>query len=376
MSHPRALFVLNFPAGTGYAWATIEQVMLEVFARLRGSWEPLVCRPVVPAHAADPFSEAGIRVLSFDYETTSRDPRRAAVFAGLLRRERVKLLYLTDQPTWSPRYALFRLAGVRRIVIHDRTSGQRTQRFRGARQLKRAAHRLPGCSADRMIAVSDFVARRMIEIGGASRSRVARVYNGIDMRRFDAPDRHALQRLLGLPSETPVVFASGRAMPYKGIPVLIRAAGLLRATHPDAHFAYAGDGPALATFRAEAASLGLEQFHFLGRRPDTAALVASATVAAVPSVWAEAFGLTVVEAMAAGVPVVASAVGGIPELITQDQTGALVPPGDQEALARTLDELLTDAPRRARLARRAQEEARRRFSIERVADELAAVLAT
>jgi glycosyltransferase involved in cell wall biosynthesis len=102
--------------------------------------------------------------------------------------------------------------------------------------------------------------------------------------------------------------------------------------------------------------------------------VGSATVAVVPSLWAEAFGLTVVEAMAAGVPVVASSVGGIPELINQRVTGLLVPPGDASALAAALRELLDDSVLRARMGPKARETAWARFSHTRVADELAAVL--
>jgi glycosyltransferase involved in cell wall biosynthesis len=140
------------------------------------------------------------------------------------------------------------------------------------------------------------------------------------------------------------------------------------------HFAYAGDGPALEDFRRQADTHRLRRFHFLGRRNDVPELVGSATVAVVPSLWAEAFGLTVAEAMAAGVPVVASSVGGIPELIDQGETGMLVPPGDASALAAALRELLDDPARRARMGPKARETAWVRFSHTRVADELAAVL--
>jgi glycosyltransferase involved in cell wall biosynthesis len=171
-----------------------------------------------------------------------------------------------------------------------------------------------------------------------------------------------------------VVFASGRAMPYKGIPVLIQAAALMAQTDPEVHFAYAGDGPARQEFKRDVTALGLSRFHFLGKRTDTAALLNSATVAVAPSVWAEAFGLTVVEAMAAGVPVVASAVGGIPELVDPDVTGILVPPGDAAALADALRRLIQDPALREQMGGKARAAARARFSHTRVADELAAVL--
>jgi glycosyltransferase involved in cell wall biosynthesis len=372
---PTALFVLNYPPGTGYAWGTIELVMLEVIRRLgaRG-WSALVCRPPSNGTAPDPFRDAGVRVVEFDYQATRKSAAALRSFCGLLRTEAVGLLYLTDQGTRSFRYPVFRASGARHIVVHDRTSGERTRRGLPLRLFKRLLHRVPGLGADKFIGVSDFVVRRLIEVNGTPRKDTIRVYNGIDLSRFDRPNAGALQSLLGLRAADPVVFASGRAMPYKGIPVLLEAAAALQGSHPSVHFAYAGDGPALEDFRRQADARRLSRFHFLGKRTDVPELVGSATVAVVPSLWAEAFGLTVVEAMAAGVPVVASSVGGISELIDQGETGMLVPPGDASALAAALRELLDDPVLRARMGPKARETAWARFSHTRVADELAGVL--
>jgi glycosyltransferase involved in cell wall biosynthesis len=305
-SPPIALFALNFPAGTGYAWATIERVLIEVKDRLeKAGWQVRACRPA-GGRGSDPLVEAGIPVETFDFSGAMRGGRKAREFCELLRRRKVRLLYLTDQPSWSLRYLLFRLVGVRKIVVHDRTSGTRSRRPAPVRLLKRLIHRLPGIAADRWIGISKFVVHRLIEVNGVPPGRVVLVYNGIDLARFEGTSPGALQHALGLPAGTMVVFASGRAMPYKGIPVLIQAAALMAQTDPEVHFAYAGDGPAREEFEREVRSLGLNRFHFLGKRTDTAELLCSATVAVAPSVWAEAFGLTVVEAMAAGVPVVAS----------------------------------------------------------------------
>lgn len=365
--------MLNFPAGTGYAWATIEQVMLGGLHRLaQRGWSGAVCRPARSPDTADPFLEAGVPTLEFDYAATSRSIRRTLAFCRLLRRERVGVLYLTDQPTWSSRYLLFRLLGrVRRIVVHDRTSGERSLRPLPVRATKRLAHRLLPFTADQFVGVSDFVVRRLRSVNGTPPERTVRIYNGIDLSRFDGRTGESLHRLLGIPASTPVVFACGRAMPYKGVPVLLWAAHELHKSHPDVHFVYAGDGPRLEQFREDAKTLGLTQFHFLGKRADTADLLRSATIAAVPSVWAEAFGLTVVEAMAAGIPVVASEIGGIPELIEPGETGLLVSPNAPVALANAIRALLADPSLRARLGAGGREAARVRFSLERVADDIA-----
>jgi glycosyltransferase involved in cell wall biosynthesis len=226
-----------------------------------------------------------------------------------------------------------------------------------------------------LIGISRFVTDRLREVNGAPAERIRLVYNGIDVNRFAARPDAALHTLLGVRRDTPVVFTSSRAQAYKGIPVLIEAAARLAAGGRDVAFAYCGDGPALEDLRRLAAARGVTNFHFLGRRDDVPDLLGAATVAAVPAVWAEAFGLSVVEAMAAGVPVVASRTGAIPELIADGETGLLVPPGDAPALAEALGRLLDDPPLRTRLATSARAVVRSRFTVEGTVAGLYAVLA-
>lgn len=365
------LFVANFPPGVGYAWHTIE----EVFRGLALRWQAAggrvyICYP--PGGEAPParFRDAGIEFLQFDYMRVKTERRALGAFVSLLRRHAIEVLYLTDKPSWRWHYPLLRAAGVRRIVVHDRTSGERTQRPGLIGAAKRAWHRIPGLSADVLIGVSEFVAKRMLA-SGTPPDRTFVVYNGIPLERFARPRAGALAATIGVPLDTPIVFASGRAHHYKGIDTLLRAAARLeRLGDLAVHVAYCGDGPALPDFRRTAEELGLRRFHFLGRRGDVPDLLGSAAVAVVPSHWAEAFGLTVVEAMAAGVPVVASAVGGIPELVDEGVTGLLVPPADPEALATAVERLLRDPAARAAMGAAGREVAHRRFAIDRVVDEL------
>jgi glycosyltransferase involved in cell wall biosynthesis len=371
------LFTLNYPPGTGYAWATIEQVYLRVIARLgeRG-WQGAVCYPPSPAGQPERFAHAGVKTIPFAYERTAAGLGATLEFCRLLRRERVWLLYLTDQPTRSFRYLAYRLAGVRWVVVHDRTSGERARRARVLQLVKQVLHAIPGYAADRFIGVSDFVARRLMKVNGTPRRKTVRVYNGIDLTPYDLPPGPGLHSVLGLQPDAAVVFASGRAMPYKGIAILIEAAARLEtAGYERVHVAFAGDGPGLPDLRRQAETLGLRRFHFLGKRGDVPNLTRSAAVTVVPSLWAESFGLTVVEGMAAGSAVIASRVGGIPELIEEGEDGLLVPPGDPDALAAALRRLLDDPALRGRLGNRAREKAHARFSIERTAAELAGVLA-
>ena len=289
----------------------------------------------------------------------------------LLRRYKIKLLYLTDKPTWSPRYLFFHLAGVKRIVVHDRISGQRAKRPLLLREAKQVLHLIPWLAGDLFIGVSDFVVERLIGVNGTPRRRTVRIYNGIPLDSFAAGPDEYLHDVLGLPTSTRIVFFAGRAQPYKGVPTLIEAAALLRREQiPDLAFVCCGAGPALASFQEMILEKRLDNFFFLGRRDDVPHLLRSATIAVVPSVWAESFGLAVIEAMAAKVPVVASRVGGIPELVDHGETGLLVTPGDPVELAQAIKDLLNDPAERKRLSRHACQDATQRFDIERTIEAL------
>lgn len=369
------LFVANFGSDVGYAWHTIDLVYRRVGAVLATHGvRTFICYPGSTSEAPPPTD--GTTSLAFDYRRARSHFLALLAFLRLLRRYDIDVLYFTDFGHWSWRHPLFHLAGVRRIVVHDRTSGERDARPGLLGAVKRALHRVPTLGADCYIGVSEFVARRLVG-AGAPPQRVHCVYNGIDLARFAGGADGYLQQQLGLSRGTRVVFASGRAQPYKGFEDFIDAAALLEAQGvPDVAFVYCGDGPTLEALRARAAERGVRAFHFLGRRDDVPRLLRSASVAVVPARWAEAFGLTVVEGMAAGVPVVASRVGGIPELVEDGRTGLLVEPGDAAALSRAIRRLL-DAPALATaLARSAAEEAGRRFSVERTVAELCGLLVT
>lgn len=365
------LWVANFAADTGYAWETIEAVFRRVGERLvRDGHRVTVCY-ASPAGAPSRV----MRGAPFDFAAFDYGRGRARDFVRLLRERGVDALYLTDRPTWSWRYPLYRAAGVRRIVVHDRTSGARTVRGAEVHLAKRALHALPWLSADAFIAVSDFVRDRLVTVNGTPPARTHRIYNGIDLSRFDAADPSALHRLLGVDQTRRIVFCSGRVQPYKGMQTLVDAVALLCGEGVgDVELVVAGEGPYLHELRGRAARHGLANVHFLGRRTDVPSLLPGATIAVVPSLWEEAFGLAVVEAMAAGVPLVASRTGGIPELVEEGRTGMLVPPGDARALANALRLLLDDPGLRGAMAVQGPITARRRFSLDRAAADLYALV--
>jgi glycosyltransferase involved in cell wall biosynthesis len=171
----------------------------------------------------------------------------------------------------------------------------------------------------------------------------------------------------------PTIGTVGRLEPVKGIGFLLEAAATLRARFPELRVEFAGSGTDESRLRSLAERLGLGGVvSFLGWQEDVNALHRRWQVLAQPSLH-EGFGLAALEAMAAGVPVVASATGGLPELVEDERTGFLVPVGDVEALASRLERLLEDEALRIRMGEAARRRAVRSFSVEEMAARTAAV---
>jgi len=240
----------------------------------------------------------------------------------------------------------------------------------GATPFERAGARL---GATRFLAVSRAV-QRGLESLGCPAARISVVPNAVDVDRFHpSVDGSAVRRELGIPPSALVVGAVGRILPLKALEVFIEAAASLRPLLGDAVFLIVGDVVTDRAHRAEALRyrdglrelrerLGLtRQVVFTGARRDLPAVMAALDLLVHPS-REESFGRVVVEAMAAGKPVVASAVGGVPEIVEDGVTGYLVPPSDPAALAARICALADPAVRR-RMAQAARARAERSFAL-------------
>jgi glycosyltransferase involved in cell wall biosynthesis len=211
---------------------------------------------------------------------------------------------------------------------------------------------------DRYIAVSGDVAAELVERFGWPASKVEVGYNAVEIDRFGAPAPPGLREQIGGDAERPLVLMPARLDEQKGHPFLLRAAAEL----PGVDFVLAGEGSERAKLEALAAELGIaERVHFLGYRDDIPQLLAACDVFALPSLY-EGSSLAVMEAMAAGRPVVSSAIGGTDELIDDGVDGLLVAPGDAAGLAGALRRLLGDVELRETFARRARQRVERDFT--------------
>ena len=246
------------------------------------------------------------------------------------------------------------------LVLTEHTeAGWRTRRARWFSRYiyRRAAH---------VIAVSDAIHRRLIDVDGVPPTRITVIRNALppmpELAPPSQPTPSQASPLLTGDRAGPTVGVIARLQPEKGVAYFLQAAAQVAQSAPEARFVIVGDGPLRQDLASLRDHLGLrERVQFLGLRVDAPALVAGLDVLVVPSLPSlsgEGTPLVILEAMAAGVPIVASAVGGIPEQIGHEREGLLVPPGDPEALSAAILSLLQDPA----WARRLGEAGRRRLA--------------
>lgn len=271
-------------------------------------------------------------------------------FARWCRRERIAVVQTCD--LYANIFGLpgAALAGVpvrigsRRELNPDKTPGQI--------RLQRLAYR----AATKVVANSPAAAATLRD-EGLSRESIAVIPNGLDPDAFPASDR---------PNRIERVITVANLRPEKSHETLIEAAARLVPRYPRLRFQFTGAGPRRRELEALVAARGLSShIEFLGHRDDVPALLAAADAYVLPSL-SEAFPNGAIEAMAAGLPVIASAVGGLRDLIEDGKTGRLVPPGDAAALAGALERLILNPGEARALGAAARHAVRDTYSFDRM----------
>ena len=341
-----------------------ERLAMEISKRLdQERFEPIHCASRYDPELAGPatraaareLEDAGVRLIGLG-RTSARSLHEWRPLLSLLRRERVEVLHAHKfgSNVWAA--VLGRVAKVPAVLAHEHTwsfEGQPVRRFLDRELIARGT--------DAFIAVSSDDRRKMIEIEGIDPDDVTFVPNGIDA--IPEGDGERVREELGIPADAPVVVAVAVLREQKALHVLIRAAAGVRSEFEDLRVLIAGSGAQRDELEALVAELGAP-VTLLGIRSDVPDLLAASNVAALSSDY-EGSPLAVMEYMDAALPVVATRVGGVPDLIEHGVTGMLVDPQDPAALAGALGDVLRDREAAAAMGRRGRERRRSEFTIDR-----------
>ena len=353
------LFIIKPERGAG-----AEMVLVEAAARLNPERFKVICGLLTPdaEHLIPP------RLACVDFRLPGLNGwvwlRFFFHLCWVIYRHRVDLMHVNSYVPGN--YARLAAALMQVPIIIDHWHG--FTRFNDKRRL---ICRLLGRFTDLSIAVSQGVRDYLLAQVGLDPAKVRVVTNGVDIAAIEAARPGPLvRRELGLPEASPVIGLVGRLDHWgKGHKELFEAMARLRPEYP-LHALIVGGGRRIDEVQALAASLGLAgQVHFLGPRRDVPDLLNAMDIFVLPS-HSEGVSLALLEAMAAGLPVIATAVGGLPELVTDGKTGLLIPPRDADALARALNRLLSDPALAKQLGTNARAHVREHFSLDRLRREI------
>jgi len=227
----------------------------------------------------------------------------------------------------------------------------------------------------KVITVSEEL-RQQLLTAGLRGERVITVHNAIDPVAFISQGTQSISRLrqqLGIGRDQPLIATVGRLIPGKGHRYFLAAAKQVLQARPEARFLVVGEGPLRGKLEALSAVLGIQHaVSFLGFRQDVAALMEASDLIVLPSLE-EGQPVVLLEALALAKPVVATAVGGVSEVVRHKETGLLVPPRDSDELARAMLYLLDHPDEGARMGQKGQEVVARDFTVEAMAEKTAAV---
>ena len=331
-------------------------------------WQSVLCFLSEPTGDVRRFMELPNVSFGSLHNSTNGDKQARANLKALLQQIRPDILHLhyVSFVSWFPWTA--RLESVPRIFFTDHHSRPDGYVPQAAPIWKRAAARMVLHPLTKVICVSNYGYQCMTAPEFLPRDRFELIYNGVDLSRVK-PDNGrgaAFRRRFSIPADRKIVTQVSWIIPEKGIADFIEMARLVSAQRDDAHFVLVGDGAQRQQFMKDAAAKGLaDRITWTGTIDDPFAegVFAAADVVCQFSRWEEVFGWMIAEAMAHGKPVVATRVGGIPELIVEGKSGFLVDRGDTEAMSQRVLQILNDDDGRTRMGALGREIVQTKFDL-------------
>lgn len=364
MKMTSSCLIIFLTTGLAYGGAETQLVRLATRLKARG-WEVKVVSMLPPQAYVEELEGARIPVETLGMRRGVPDPRALLRLVRILRREQPQVL----TSFMYHANVLGRLAG-RLAEVPVVVSSIRNENFGGPWRDK--VMRLTDSMADVTTINSCLAAEAVVRRGVVPPGRLRVIPNGLEVERYrkNSEARRQARQQLGLEDSDFLWLAVGRLEIQKDYPTLLRAFVRVSSVSPLAQLRIAGQGPLREDLQVLVSNLGIaERVRFLGVRADIPDLLSAADAFVLSSAW-EGLPNVVMEALAAGKPVVATRVGGVPELVEEGKSGFLVPPKDPEALARAMLRLMDlSLEERLRMGERGRRHIEENYSLERVVDQ-------
>jgi glycosyltransferase involved in cell wall biosynthesis len=333
-------------------------------------WQSVLCFLKEPPEDVRRFLDLPNVSLEVLENSTDLNWGATSALARIVRRHKPQILHLHFTGFLGIYPWLARLMSVKKVFLTDHTSRPAGYEVRRAPLWKRMIARVINWPVSKVVCVSEYGQRCLTTLELLPKDRHELVYNAVDLSRVSQKPNAGtdFRKRFGIPADRVLILQLSWMIPEKGIPQLLETARILFSTNSRIHFVLVGEGTYREQFMKDAEALGIAAhitWTGLIQDPFGEGVYDAADIVCQLSEWEELFGWMIAEAMAYGKPVVATKVGGIPELVDDGVSGFLVPRGDSNAAAKRLDELAADPDLRRRLGEGGRKTVSRKFDLKR-----------
>jgi len=366
MQNNSILCVANWDSDVGYAWWLMESFWVKIASHFQ-EYDVIVSYPSI-SEIPQSIKESKLKIQEVDFTFN----RTVSIFTQLkfLKTNRVKTIYYSDRANINWRYFLYRLVGVRKIIVHDHTPGLRTKPTLLKKLIKWIINRLPFITSDASIGATEFVKKRLIEVNGIPKIKCFAAPNGIPFKEVSTTQHEHDKRLLtrfGIAENRKVIVSVGRANLYKGIDFALQILKVLLDDYKqhNVHLLYLGDGPDLKAIQQLAVKLGIEEHvSFPGRVNDVDEILGQCQIAFHPSKGEVGYSLSILEYMQAALPVVVSDNPSVCEATSNNETGLIYKEGDVQEAAKAINYLIVNNKKAIGMGNKAKRKVIEDYSLE------------
>ena len=358
------LLVSNYPSNLGYAWWLMEHfwtLIAEQFEARGG--RAFLAYPRI-TELPESIRQSNIVVVEMDIQRLGIC--RKKTIEQFIATHNIRHVYLTDRPWFNIDYAFMRRAGVRNIVVHDHTPGDRPSIGGLKGFIKSIRNRLPMICANSQLCVSELMRQRSINNGRIPATRCHVVQNGIPPVEVGTTSHQSLLDNLDIPHDSKICITTGRAHPYKRFDFIIDAAAALQRLMPENNlvFLLIGDGPAYSTLKEKIHQLQLDRQVRLPGFISNARDILGRADMAMHAALGEGFSLSIVEYMSAGLPVLVPDIPSVKQAIDHGENGFVYPKDDASSDASFIARMLKDEQTRQSMGLLAREKANTQYSLD------------